>query len=1181
MSRVGASRFQSSTPRATTPMNAITTKHTGWIKMKENQMNPSSEAGDRPSVTSMLKRILLSRPFIIAVAALACYTLTGFFLAPYLVKRYVPIVLEKQLQIQANIAGVRMNPFLLTAEIKDFSLKEQDGRPLAGFRRLFVNFQTSSLFRWAWTFRDVVLDAPVANVVIEKDGSINLAKLFLPPTRLESQKPKDQKTEPRDSQPPRMRLDNIVVHDGRIDVSDMRQSQPAAVSVQPLDIKLANISTLPEGEGTCTLDARTEDGESFRWEGRISLAPLRSEGTLAFAGIRAAKLWEFARDAVNLTEPKGTMDAKMDYSFALDGGNAKAAVRGLEIRMSDISLALAKDPDPFLTMPEVVLEAGRFDLADRKADIGSLSVRGGRLSTAVDAGGRFRLQDILKPAATKARPQPQTAAGDSSWRLNVEKISVDDFGLAFADMSRDPPAKIQTDKVHLSLKASVIAGPADLEVRLENIASRIQNAALGLAGAPRPIVDVPSITVESGAFDLAARSFTVAGITATGGTVAVVREKAGDINLLNLIVPKTMGTVRETRIQASEEGNPWQFMARKIGVSGFHASLTDIDKNPDKPVFDLAGITVDLLNVDGRSPMDFSLAATVSQGGRLSAKGTVTPKGPALDAAVEVADLDLTPFQPYIEPFVELEIVSGRVSTKGTLLVGKAEAPSQIVYEGKVHADDLRVLESMSRETLVGWTSLQTSQVHLDLMPNRLDIDEINLSHPVGKLFIAEDGTVNVVKLIKKQETGDTSSAVTPETKAGDNAGFPVRISKVRMADGIFDFTDLSLIPPFATKIRQLAGVIIGLSSEKNARAQVQLAGQVDEYGSAKIEGEINAFDPKGFTDIGMIFRNVEMTRLSPYSGKFAGRRITSGKLSMDLKYKINDSELMGDNKIVVDRLVLGEKVDSPDAPNLPLDLAVALLQDGNGVIDIGLPVRGNLNDPKFSYGHLVWKAIVNLLTKIVTSPFRALGALIGTEGEAMDAVFFEAGSTKLAPPEKEKLAKLLEALKLRPQLSLAVTGRYNSKEDGLALEDLQVRRTLAEKRGETLKAGEDPGPVDFSNPKVQKTLEAWFVERFGAEALDKLSAQSAAAGKTEPPDPGKRSKEMFRRLLEKEPLAPGAVKAVGQARAAAVIKALTGPDGISVERVAAKPPQDSSGKNSMSAGLSLNVKPSGKVPKQ
>ena len=488
--------------------------------MKENQMNPPSEPKARSGLMSILKRRLLSRPFVIAAAVAACYILAGFFLAPYLVKRYVPVILERQFNTPATIAGVRMNPFLLTTEIRGFSLAEQNGRPLAGFRRLFVNFQTSSLFRWAWTFRDIVLDSPVANVVIEKDGSINLAKLVPPSRNPEGKEQKDQtgkqNADPQESRPLRMLLYKIRIHDGRIDVTDIRQARPAAVTVQPLDMKLVDLSTLPEREGTCTLDGRTGDGQSFRWEGRISLAPVRSEGTLAFEGIRAATFWDFVRDAVNLSEPRGIMNAGMHYSFALDGGGAKAAVSGLEVRLSDISLKLAKDPDPFLTLPEVVLGGGRFDLAGRKMDIDSLSVRGGRLSTAVDAGGRFRLQNILKPAATETRAQPQTTAGDPAWRLNVGKVSVDDFGLAFADMSREPPAMIQTEKVHLSFEASVAAGPGDPEVRLENIESRIQNAALGLAGAQRPIVDIPAISVESGAFDLAARSFTVAGITATG-----------------------------------------------------------------------------------------------------------------------------------------------------------------------------------------------------------------------------------------------------------------------------------------------------------------------------------------------------------------------------------------------------------------------------------------------------------------------------------------------------------------------------------------------------------------------------------------------------------------------------------------------------------------------------------------
>jgi hypothetical protein len=168
----------------------------------------------------------------------------------------------------------------------------------------------------------------------------------------------------------------------------------------------------------------------------------------------------------------------------------------------------------------------------------------------------------------------------------------------------------------------------------------------------------------------------------------------------------------------------------------------------------------------------------------------------------------------------------------------------------------------------------------------------------------------------------------------------------------------------------------------------------VDAYGTVKINGELNSADPKAFTDIGVVFRNLEMSSLTPYSGKFAGRKIDSGKLSMDLKYKVAQRQLVGDNQIIVERLVLGEKVESPEAMDLPLDLAIALLEDSNGVIDLGLPVKGDLDSPEFSFGAVVWKAFVNLLTKIVTSPFRALGAILpGGEGEeSFDSVAFEPG---------------------------------------------------------------------------------------------------------------------------------------------------------------------------------------------
>ena len=194
-------------------------------------------------------------------------------------------------------------------------------------------------------------------------------------------------------------------------------------------------------------------------------------------------------------------------------------------------------------------------------------------------------------------------------------------------------------------------------------------------------------------------------------------------------------------------------------------------------------------------------------------------------------------------------------------------------------------------------------------------------------------------------------------------------------------FADLSLRPQFMTRIHDLKGTITGLSSAKDAQARFKMDGRVDRYGMAKINGVIRPNDFGRSSDVEMVFHNVEMKNLSPYSGKFAGRLIKSGKVSADFKYQIHDYKMIGDNKILIDNLVLGEQVDDPGAASLPLDLAIALLQDAQGRIDIGLPVTGDLQDPQFSIGPLVWKAFTNLITKAVTAPFRALGSLFGGEG--------------------------------------------------------------------------------------------------------------------------------------------------------------------------------------------------------
>jgi hypothetical protein len=364
------------------------------------------------------------------------------------------------------------------------------------------------------------------------------------------------------------------------------------------------------------------------------------------------------------------------------------------------------------------------------------------------------------------------------------------------------------------------------------------------------------------------------------------------------------------------------------------------------------------------------------------------------------------------------------------------------------------------------------------------------------------------------------------------------------------DFADLSLVLPFATRVHALNGVVIGVGSDPASRATVKLEGRVDEFGQMKVDGALNPFQPKVFTDLAVVFRNVPMNPFTPYSVTFVGRRIVAGTLDLNLEYKIDRGELVGDNKVVVRRLQLGERVESPGAMRLPLDLAIAILSDSRGVIDLALPVRGNVDHPEFSYGHLVWQALVNVITKIATAPFRALAGLFGGGAETVDAIAFEAGSDRVSPPEREKLKRVAEVLGQRPRLKLTVHGRYEAKADGEALRALRVRQDLARRLELKVDPGEDPGPVAFDRPKSQRALERLYADR-GAEIKEFQAGYEKTTGKkAERVNPvmamldrgaGDRGfyEALFRKLVETAPLPETELTELGRRRAEAAARIL------------------------------------------
>ena len=343
----------------------------------------------------------------------------------------------------------------------------------------------------------------------------------------------------------------------------------------------------------------------------------------------------------------------------------------------------------------------------------------------------------------------------------------------------------------------------------------------------------------------------------------------------------------------------------------------------------------------------------------------------------------------------------------------------------------------------------------------------------------------------------------------------------------------------------------------------MKLDGRVDEYGLAKIDGALNPFDPKANTEVKLVFRNVEMTSLTPYSARFAGYRIASGKLSVDVQYKIKDSKLVGDHRIIMDNLTLGERVESPNAMNLPLDLALALMKDADGKIDLGLPVSGDLDNPQFSYGQVILKAIVNLFTKIITAPFAIIGKLIGVESENLDSIGFEPSSIALPPPEREKLKQLAEALKKRPNLRLEVQGCFDAKADADAMKSLSLRRSIAGHAGIQLKPEEDPGPIDFTDLKTQKALETIYRERFSPDALRQFREQlKESAAEKKPQAPAKEAdaelefyQKIYDKLFETEPLEEARMAETARQRADAILLELTGPGGLEASRLSTLEP--------------------------
>jgi hypothetical protein len=294
----------------------------------------------------------------------------------------------------------------------------------------------------------------------------------------------------------------------------------------------------------------------------------------------------------------------------------------------------------------------------------------------------------------------------------------------------------------------------------------------------------------------------------------------------------------------------------------------------------------------------------------------------------------------------------------------------------------------------------------------------------------------------KSSAKGNTKTAVLPEPAKTAGNMPPIKIGKLILRKGQVRFTDNFIKPNYTANLMNFGGTVSGLSSDPNSNANVDLKGLVNSAPLA-VSGRVNPLKGDLSLDLHAEVHGMEMAPLSPYSGRYIGYGIEKGKLSFEVNYKVENRVLTAQNRLILEQLTLGDKVESPNAVNLPVSFALALLRDRNGVIDVNLPIGGSLDDPQFSVGGIIVKIFVNIITKAVTAPFSLISSMFGG-GEELSYLAFDSGRARLGDKAEDKLKSMAKALNDRPALKLEITGRYDPQADreGLkrALIDRKVR---------------------------------------------------------------------------------------------------------------------------------------------
>ncbi|WP_429156917.1 DUF748 domain-containing protein [Aeromonas veronii] len=542
---------------------------------------------------------------------------------------------------------------------------------------------------------------------------------------------------------------------------------------------------------------------------------------------------------------------------------------------------------------------------------------------------------------------------------------------------------------------------------------------------------------------------------------------------------------KEKKEKPAPASKPWQWQINQIAISKGDINLSEASSG--KPLArQLSDLQLALGPLGSKSEQQSKVALSTrfNQKSPLAFDGQLTLAPFTLAGEITQQALPLVLAQPYLNDLLRIKVKEGELSSKTKLALATTEQGelNKLTLQGGLDIHTLKVVDRADNQRLLEINDLKLTGLDYDGISQKMKIKDVALTKPFARIEINENGVTNIQQLLLTAPAPAKGKAEVSQNKSNKAApAFQFTIDELRTEQGNLRFADRSLSQDFVADIASLGGQSRHISNIPGQRSELSFNGKVDRYAPVTIRGGTNLLVANPILDIAVAFHNLELTTFTPYSGTYAGYAIDKGQLSMKLHYKLEGNRLEGDNDITIKKLQLGEKIKSDQAKDLPLGLAIALLSDANGVIQMNLKVKGDLDQPDFSIGNIFWDVLGNTLSKAITSPFSLLASLAdGTED--LDELPFLPGDPDLTSTQQEKLVKLAQALKDRPKLSMNIRGKVNFSEERPILQRQKLERVLAKLTG-------NQADLDLleQDPALQEALAQAYEERFG-ENLDDLA---------------------------------------------------------------------------------------------